>query len=263
MYSFTVPAIALAAIAAIPSVSAHGYVSGVVAGGKWYPATSPNWIYSASKPAQAGWYAYNQDNGFVAPDAYGSDNITCHKGATPGSTFITVAAGSTIDLQWNTWPESHKRPIINYLARCTDDCTKQDKTKLNFFKASAEALIDGSVAPGTWATDKMLANNITASFKIPSGLSGNFVLRHEIVALHSAGTADGAQSYPNCINLKITGSGSEKPCLSGADCRKGTKLYKETGTGIVFNIYTTLTSYPIPGPKIWSGLEKRALAFVA
>jgi len=263
MHSFTLPAAALAVIAAIPAVSAHGYVSGVVAGGKWYEGASPNWIYSASKPAQAGWYAYNQDNGFVAPSEYGDQNITCHKGATPGTTSIPVVAGSSIDLQWNTWPDSHHGPVIDYLARCDSDCSKQDKSKLNFFKVDALGLIDGSAAPGKWATDKMMANNFTWTMKIPSGLSGNFVLRHEIIALHSAGNADGAQNYPNCINLKITGSGAEHPCTSGADCRKGTALYKATGPGILINIYTTLTSYSMPGPKIWSGLKRRAMSFVA
>jgi len=60
-----------------------------------------------------------------------------------------------------------------------------------------------------------------------------------------------------CINLKISGSGTEKPCLSGAVCKKGTELYTPTDKGILINIYTTLSSYPIPGPKVWSGLKKR------
>ena len=73
MHSFLVPAAALAAFAAIPVVTAHGYVSGVVAGGKWYPGASPNWIYAPEKPQQAGWFAKNQDTGFVAPRAFGDD----------------------------------------------------------------------------------------------------------------------------------------------------------------------------------------------
>lgn len=88
-------------------------------------------------------------------------------------------------------------------------------------------------------------------------MSGNFVLRHEIIALHSAGQEDGAQNYPQCINIKVTGGGSAQPCNAGADCRKGTKLYTPKEKGILFNIYTTLTSYPIPGPKVWGGLKKR------
>lgn len=64
-------------------------------------------------------------------------------------------------------------------------------------------------------------NNNTWTLKIPSGISGEFVLRHEIIALHSAGTVDGAQNYPMCLNLKISGSGNQQPCTSGADCKHG------------------------------------------
>jgi len=40
------------------------------------------------------------------------------------------------------------------------------------------------------------ANNNTWTMTIPSGLNGNYVLRHEILALHSAGQQNGAQNYP-------------------------------------------------------------------
>lgn len=75
MHSFTIPSMAIAAIAALPAVSAHGYVSGIVSGGKWYLGGNPNWFYMSAKPATAGWYALNQDNGFVSPDAYGTQVV--------------------------------------------------------------------------------------------------------------------------------------------------------------------------------------------
>lgn len=265
MHSFTLPVAALAAIAAIPAVNAHGFVSGVVSGGKWYAGASPQWFYFPTKPQQAGWYAYNQDLGFVSPSEYGSENITCHNGATPGTTTIPVTAGSSIDLQWSTWPDSHHGPVISYLARCNNgDCTKVDKSTLNFFKVDAGGLESDTTVPGTWATDKLIANNNTWTMTIPSGLSGHFVLRHEIIALHSAGSKDGAQNYPMCLNLEISGSGTEHPCTAGAVCKKGPALYTESDAGILINIYQTLSSYTIPGPKIWSGLKKRvAMAFSA
>ena len=156
MHSFTLPAIALAAIVAIPTVSAHGYVSGVVSGGKWYAGTSPQWFYETTKPQQAGWFALDQDLGYVAPDAYASGDIICHKSATPGTTYIPATAGSSIDLQWTTWPSSHHGPVLTYLARCNGDCTTVDRTKLNFFKIDATGLIDDTTVPGNWASDKMI-----------------------------------------------------------------------------------------------------------
>jgi len=94
---------------------------------------------------------------------------------------------------------------------------------------------------------------------IPSNLqAGHFVLRHEIIALHSAQGQNGAQNYPQCINVQVTGGGSARPCDSGAQCPKGTALYKNTAPGILINIYTTVSSYTIPGPAIWSGFKTAA-----
>lgn len=44
-----------------------------------------------------------------------------------------------------------------------------------------------------------IANNLTSTVAIPSDIApGNYVIRHEIIALHSAGQENGAQSYPQC-----------------------------------------------------------------
>lgn len=99
MHSYTTIT-ALAAIAVVPLASAHGYVQGIIANGKYQPNTTPNWIYG-TKPVTPGWYAKDQDNGFVAPDAYASPDIICHKDATPGAMSVEVAAGSKISLLWN------------------------------------------------------------------------------------------------------------------------------------------------------------------
>jgi cellulase len=64
--------------------------------------------------------------------------------------------------------------------------------------------------------------------------------------LHAAGQADGAQDYPQCVNLNIKGSGTKKPtgvALVG--------LYAPTDPGILFNLYTSFTSYLIPGPAVY------------
>lgn len=74
------------------------------------------------------------------------------------------------------------------------------------------------------------------------------MLRHEIIALHSASQENGAQSYPQCLNLVVSGDGSDSP--SGT---VGTSLYKADDEGIVFDIYSNPTSYPFPGPELYSG----------
>lgn len=223
-----------------------------MADGTYYEGYNPSFQYMSTPPAVIGWSCPEcLDNGFVAADAYGGSNITCHKAATPGQAHATVAAGGTVELQWTAWPSSHHGPVIDYLAKCGGECETVDKDTLKFFKIDQGGLINDSAVPGTWASDQLIANNNSWTVKIPTSIApGNYVLRHEIIALHSAGTAGGAQNYPQCINLQVTGSGSDTP--SGV---LGIALYKESDPGLLINIYTSLSTYDIPGPTLYSGAE--------
>jgi hypothetical protein len=178
-----------------------------------------------------------------------SDNskIACHKDATVGQAQVEVAAGSTVELQWTTWPESHKGPVIDYLAPVDGTFTDATYDSLSFVK-----IAEAGYADSTWASDSLVANNNSWTTTIPSGLApGSYVLRHEIIALHSAGQADGAQSYPQCINIKVSGSGSTS--ISGGETAD--KFYTADDAGILVNIYSGLTTYEIPGPALWSGAD--------
>jgi len=120
---------------------------------------------------------------------------------------------------------------------------------LEFFKIDGVGLIDDTTVPGTWASDQLIANNNSWTVTIPSDIApGNYVLRHEIIALHSAGTVDGAQNYPQCVNIQVSGTGTATP--AGV---LGTALYTETDPGIEINIYESLSTYVVPGPTLYSG----------
>ena len=138
---------------------------------------------------------------------------------------------------------------IDYLADCGESCETVDKTKLKFFKIDGVGLVDGSEVPGTWGDDQLIKNNNSWMVEIPKSIApGNYGLRHELMALHGAQTEGSAQDYPQCFNLKVTGGGSDKP--KGT---LGTELYKPKGDGIVVNIYSSLSSYQVPGPTMYSG----------
>ncbi|KAJ9659429.1 hypothetical protein H2198_003158 [Neophaeococcomyces mojaviensis] len=233
----------LAGILLVQNAAAHGWVQGILAEGKYYPGQS-HW----STDVSPGWKADNGDTGFAT--SLTDQNIICHNNAVPGTIYVAVNAGSKIELQWNTWPDSHKGPMLDYLAPCGDDCTTVDKTGLQFTKIEESGLIDGTSNPQHWASDDLIANNFTWVTTIPAEIApGKYVLRHETIALHSAGTEGGAQAYPQCINLEISGSGTNS--LSSGTL--GTKLYTPTDPGILINIYRTLTSYQIPGPSVMAG----------
>lgn len=185
-----------------------------------------------------------------------ASDIACHKSATAGQLYVNVKAGNSVQLQWTPqpWPDSHKGPVIDYLAACSGECTSTSASALKFVKIAASGVVNPSPVPGKWASDNLAANNNTWTVKIPSTLkAGNYVLRHEIIALHGAGSTNGAQNYPQCVNLKVSGSGTTA-LPAGVT---GTALYKNTDPGILFNLYVSFTSYPIPGPAITT-IKKKA-----
>ncbi|KAJ5860848.1 Glycoside hydrolase family 61 [Penicillium soppii] len=230
-------------------VAGHGYVSSIVANGQNYTGyLVDKYPYMTNPPQSVGWATTATDLGFEDGTEYQAPNIICHRNGVNAALSATVTAGSNIDIQWTPWPDSHHGPVITYLAACNGDCSTVDKATLEFFKIEEKGLIDGSTPPGTWATDQLIAAGNRWTVTIPSTIAaGNYVMRHELIGLHSAGQLNGAQNYPQCINLQVTGGGSATPAGT-----LGEALYKNTDAGILFNLYTTLTSYPIPGPALFS-----------
>lgn len=246
-YSFK-SSIALAGAFA-SSALAHGTVSGFVTDGTYNQGFLLDYYYekvnSGSFPDIAAWYAEDLDNGFVSPSSYGTADINCHINAEPGALTKSVSAGGTVEFQWTTWPHGIG-PVLTYVAACDGDCSAADKTTLEWVKID-ESGYDTSTE--TWAAQALIDNNSTWTTTVPSTLAaGNYVFRHEIIALHGAGSEDGAQNYPQCFNIAITGDGTDSP--SGT---LGTALYNEDDPGILFNPYTTITSYTIPGPALYTG----------
>lgn len=238
----------LTTLAGVALVAAHGHVSQIVVNGVYYRNYLPNVdFYNPSQaPDVIGWSALNQDNGFVEPNNYGTADIICHKGAKPGKGHATVAAGDKINLVWDPeWPSSHVGPVIDYLADCNGPCESVDPASLRFFK------IGQSGHTGTeWAAETLIKNGNSWLIQIPPTLkAGNYVLRHEIIALHGGPNPNGAQSYPQCMNIRVTGGGSLSP--AGIP---GTSLYKATDPGILFNTYASPVVYPLPGPALPAGI---------
>ena len=99
-----------------------------------------------------------------------------------------------------------------------------------------------------WIIDDFRNDNSTWDVQIPKDLkSGMYVLRHEIIALHSAYDLNGAQNYPQCINLNVINGGSTE--ITGG--QSPTTFYSADHPGIHFNVYNGLTTYPFPGPNLW------------
>jgi len=119
-----------------------------------------------------------------------------------------------------------------------------------WFKISEAGLISST----EWAVDALISAGGIQSVPIPSCIEdGNYLLRFEIIALHNAYSAGGAQFYNECAQINITGgSGSKTPetvSIPG--------VYQESDPGIVINIYNAQgqpypSSYTIPGPSVFT-----------
>ncbi|KAM5341734.1 hypothetical protein ACJ41O_014765 [Fusarium nematophilum] len=241
----------LLALASASRIAAHGHVDWLITNGvafRGYDAPAMSW--NPNHDPVVGWTNGATDNGYIEPNSFSDPDIICHKAARPAKGHVTVSAGDKIILQWNTWPESHKGPVIDYLARCPGNCETVDKNTLEFFKIGQSGLIDMSMHSGKWAADVLVQNSFSWTLQIPAQLApGNYVLRHEIIALHGSGQPNGAQNYPQCFNIKVTGGGDLAP-----EGKRGTQLYKSNDPGILFNLYTSPLSYTIPGPTLVPGL---------
>ncbi|OJJ77008.1 hypothetical protein ASPBRDRAFT_223028 [Aspergillus brasiliensis CBS 101740] len=240
----------LAALLSATQVAAHGHVTNIVVDGVYYEGFDiSSFPYESDPPKVAAWTTPNTGNGFISPDDYANPNIICHENATNAQAHVVVGAGEKINIQWTAWPDSHHGPVLDYLARCDGSCETVDKTDLEFFKIDGVGLVSDTEVPGTWGTDQLINNNNSWLVEIPPTLAaGNYVLRHELIALHSAEEEDGAQNYPQCFNLQVTGTGTATP--TGV---KGTELYTATEAGILVNIYSSLATYTVPGPTQFSG----------
>ncbi|TDL20234.1 glycoside hydrolase family 61 protein F [Rickenella mellea] len=236
----------------ITTVKAHGYVQDVVIGTTHYtgylPYSDP--YYYPAPPARI--IRKIPGNGPVTDVSL--IDIQCNGysgggqvGSAPAPIFATVAAGSQVHLNWTTWPASHAGPVITYMARAPSDITKWNPgTAAVWFKVDQS----GKTADGKWAaTDLLTASNSIYTFTIPATLkAGQYIIRHEIIALHSAYVYPGAQFYPSCLQVQVTGTGTKLPTsfvsFPGA--------YTPSTPGVVWDLYTAnkTGAYPIPGPAV-------------
>lgn len=151
-----------------------------------------------------------------------------------------------------------------YMANCGGSCSSANSNSLNWFKIAETGLISGNWPSGEWGTGQVL-KTLKYTSKIPASLApGEYMIRHELLAIHQANTpqlcvaliimsgicVDVINSYPECAQLKVTGSGSATPPASSTVKFPGG--YSASDPSININIYsadaTSQTTYKVPGP---------------
>lgn len=100
----------------------------------------------------------------------------------------------------------------------------------------------------TWGATPLMKAGGVVTYTVPKCIpSGNYLVRHEIIALHAAYAYPGAQFYPGCHQLKVTGGGSKTP--TGLVAFPG--AYKGSDAGITYDAYKAQT-YTVPGPAVFT-----------
>ncbi|KAG9226256.1 hypothetical protein CCMSSC00406_0003135 [Pleurotus cornucopiae] len=192
-----------------------------------------------------------------------TNDLICNGGINPyfqpiSQTIIDVPAGAEVTAEFHHTihgknpgdlsdpiDPTHKGPLLAYLAK-VPSALQTDVTDLDWFK-----IYEDGYGPGTqWAVDRLIANEGLVTFTIPECIpAGEYLLRVELIALHSAFSYPGAQFYMSCAQIRVTGGGNAVPSpithFPGA--------YSGTDPGIKLSIYyPPVTNYVIPGPPVFS-----------
>ena len=146
---------------------------------------------------------------------------------------------------------AHYGPVIVYMSKVSDAASADGSA--GWFKIFQDGWAKkASGASGDddyWGTKDLNTCCGRMSVKIPADIApGDYLLRAEVIALHTAGSSGGAQLYMTCFQLSVTGSGSASPAtvlFPGA--------YKATDPGILVNIHAAMSSYVVPGPAVYAG----------
>jgi len=149
---------------------------------------------------------------------------------------------------------------MNYLAKCSPDCsTFKGDTGTPWVKIDQVAYNASAKVP--WGSDCLARNGASWTVTIPPTIAnGEYLLRHEILGLHVAGKRMGAQFYPSCTQIRVSGGGTQElpkgVALPGAynpDDRDGilTELWK---------IQQGQSKYTAPGGPVWDGAVKNIMA---
>ncbi|KAJ8116912.1 hypothetical protein OPT61_g1770 [Boeremia exigua] len=191
-----------------------------------------------------------------------STNIRCNINQGFAASKCSVAAGGTVTVEMHQQPNdrscsnegiggAHYGPVLVYLSKVSNSATADGSAP--FFKIYQDTWGQNAAGNGGsddfWGTKDLNNHCGKLDIKIPTGLApGDYLLRAEAIALHSASGSGGAQFYITCYQITITGSGTTNPTgvsFPGA--------YKASDPGILINIYQKLTQYISPGPAVISG----------
>jgi len=179
-------------------------------------------------------------------------SLTCGQNATAGSLVADVNPGDSVTFDWRDADLSNwfhnTGPMLTYMASCgSTTCDQFDSTQAKWFKIQQQGMKDAS----SWYLADLVAGGV-ANSSIPNNLApGNYLIRHEIIALQIAVSVGGAEFYPSCSQLRVGGAQTGAPSASDLVSLPG--AYSDTDPGILTpDVFNPGFTYVFPGPPIAS-----------
>lgn len=253
-------------------VLGHGYVDLVTIGGKQFPGSVPVDQLNGKAPAKDGVIRVIQTKSPVKNVTATHPEITCGWDPVAVHGIAVGNAGDMMQFEWANAAASNGfvrpsdssffvqhlihssqwihnvGPILTYMAKCEPDCaTFKANAKTNWFKIDQQSF---DASTGTWVQQKIM-NGAPSNVTIPKTLkSGQYLVRHEIIALHTAASLHGAEFYPSCTQLNVENGGSGGPADSELVHFPG--AYKPRDPGILVDVFTPTiqATYTFPGPDV-------------
>ncbi|KAJ2007578.1 hypothetical protein H4R26_000715 [Coemansia thaxteri] len=179
------------------------------------------------------------------------DTLRCRdkKGTSQVTESLQVVAGTQLTVEWhhynstetdNVISPSHRGPCLIYMAPL-----ESNGEGFAWFKIYEQGF---DAARNMWCTDIVRENHGKLSVTIPTQINnGDYLVRAEIISLHHADLVGGAQFFPNCAKISVTGATYGKPDLYAIP-----GIYGINDTGILFDRHKGGATYKLPGPPVYA-----------
>jgi hypothetical protein len=246
----------VAAATFTPFVAAHGHLRWVEVDGKRFDGPIPN-----SGDGQQ----FTIREVYSVDPVKGADTraLNCGQGATNAALVADVNPGSTLKFNWangeeGTWVHD-TGVMMTYMASCGDGgCANFDPINAEFFKIDEKGR---NPSTGRWSlADLASSQDATDDVTLPSNLpKGEYLVRHELLALHNANNFGGAEFYPSCFQVRMNQADTKTSALP--DSSETVKLpgaYSDNDPGIFYQgAYDPSAPYTFPGPNVISAVPSQ------
>ncbi|KAK4152736.1 glycoside hydrolase [Chaetomidium leptoderma] len=245
----------------VGGAAAHGAVTSYVIAGKNYPGYQGFSPSNSKNVIQWQWSDYN-------PVTSATDSKLRCNGGKSATEVATAAPGDSISATWSQWTHS-QGPILVWMYKCSGAFSACDGSGAGWFKIDEGGFSgDGKTVfldterPSGWKIAELVGGNKQWTSKIPQGLApGNYLVRHELIALHQANSP---QFYPECAQVAISGSGTAQPDSSYKAAIPGYCSQNDANIRVSINDHSIPQTYKVPGPPVWKGTgASKARAFSA